>query len=305
MARCRYWSRGVAFLAVFSALLGCGDDSHHAGANTVQLIVNADDVGGNDIYTDASLDARLAGGVTSLSIIACGWDADRAIALLEEHPDLDVGIHLALNSCTNALTPREVAPSLYNEDGVMWHTEEEVATHVRPEEAKIEWEAQIRRVLDAGLHVSHLDGHMGCYFHSRELFLAALDLAKQFQVPLIASNMHPDIPQEDRDLFLLTSYTGVYRLDGVPETLENRTQAYRQLLGRLSPGIHYIWTHQGRPTPDSEELGDMDLRIDDYDFWTGSAARELLDELGYEMIDCSSLETRFREALASRHQTSP
>jgi predicted glycoside hydrolase/deacetylase ChbG (UPF0249 family) len=298
--RCRCWSGSASLFILLLAVSGCGDGSPRIESNTVQLIVNADDVGLHEVYTDASLAARLAGGVSSLSIVACGRDADRAIALLKGHPELDVGIHLALNSCGEALTPRDVAPSLYNEDGVMWATEEEATSHVRPEEAKIEWEAQIRKVLDAGLHVSHLDGHMGCYLHSRESFLAALDLAKQFQVPLIASNMHADIPPEDRDLFGTASYTGVWRMGGAEETLENRTQAYRQLFESLSPGIHYIWTHQGRPIPDSEELGDLDLRINDYDFWTGGAADGLVDELGLEVIDCSSLEKRFREALASR-----
>ena len=293
------WSAGAAFFVLVPALVGCGRDSPDNEANAVRLIVNADDVGLHEIFTDASLDARLAGGVSSLSIVACGRDADRAIALLRRHPELDVGVHLALNNCGPTLTPREVAPSLYNEDGVMWATEDEAATHARPEEAKIAWEDQIRKVLDAGLHVSHLDGHMGCYFHSREHFLAALDLAKQFQVPLIASNRHGDIPPEDLDLFGLASYTGVWRMGGAEETLENRTEAYRQLFGSLSPGVHYIWTHQGQPTSDSDGLGDLDLRIDDYLFWTGGPARRVLADLGYEMIDCASLEAQFRKALAS------
>jgi predicted glycoside hydrolase/deacetylase ChbG (UPF0249 family) len=295
------WSAGAAFFVLAPILVGCGGDSPRTEANTIRLIVNADDVGLHPIFTDASLDARLAGAVSSLSIVACGRDADRAITLLKRHPELDVGVHLALNGDGPALTPRQVAPSLYNRDGVMWATENEVASHVRPEEAKIEWEAQIRKIRDAGLHVSHLDGHMGCYFHSRELFLAALDLAKQLQVPLIASNRHADIPAEDRDLFAVASYTGVWRMGGAEETLENRTEAYRQLIASLGPGLHYIWTHQGKPTPDSEGLGDLDLRIDDYLFWTGAAAHGVRDELGFEMIDCSSLETQFRAALDSRH----
>jgi predicted glycoside hydrolase/deacetylase ChbG (UPF0249 family) len=130
---------------------------------------------GHPVFTDASLEALLSGRISSASIIVPGRDADRALAILKDHPELDVGVHLTLNGDGPPLTPRERVPSLYNDKGTMWDTPEEVAARVRPPEARMEWEAQVRKALDAGIRVTHLDSHMACYFQSRELFRAALE----------------------------------------------------------------------------------------------------------------------------------
>ncbi len=256
------------------------------GAQEVALIVNADDVGAHPNFTDASLQALLAGKLSSCSVIVPGRDADRALAILKDYPELDVGVHLTLNGDIPPLTPRGEAPSLYNDRGTMWDTPEEVAAHVRPAEARREWEAQVRKALEAGVRVTHLDSHMGCYFQTQELFRAALEVAKERHLPLISPYVPGYFSIQEKGLLLVASYVGIYQLEGKPETLQNRTEAYRRLLGGLRPGVHYIFTHHARPQPqDSAEIpGDLAIRTDEFDFWTGELSARLLGELKCRLI---------------------
>jgi hypothetical protein len=213
--------------------------------------------------------------------------------LLKDHPELDVGVHLTLNGDFPPLTPRERAPSLYNEKGTMWDTPAEAA-RVRPAEARLEWEAQVRKAQAAGIRVTHLDSHMACYFQSRELFRAALEVATKCRVPLVSPHIPWCLSAQEEALLLVDSYVGIYQLEGKEETLENRAEAYRRLLGELRPGLHYVYTHHGRPQPPgaAEAPGDLDIRIDEFDFWTGELSERLLRELGE--LKCRRIRLRQR-----------
>jgi len=260
----------------------------------VVLIVNGDDVGITEIFTDATLDAYLKGAISSASIVATGHDVERAIALLKEHPNLPIGIHLTLTGNWKPLTS---GASLCNASGLMWNTAEEAGENVIPAEAEVEWDAQIKKILDAGLEVTHLDSHMGCYFRTHELFTAAYKVSKKYKIPLISPSMNNQIPADEKKYFSITSYTGIYRLNNQAETIENRTAAYWKKLGDLKPGIHYFYTHQGFEPADKVITGDLDLRIDETKFWTSEETKRKLAEKGFIVIGCAPLKADFRAAL--------
>lgn len=254
----------------------------------VSVIVNADDVGAHPVFTDASLAALASGRISSASIIVTGSDAGRAFALFRRHPEYDIGVHLCLNGDTKPLTARERAPSLYSPRGTMWATNTEVAANVLPHEAQLEWDAQVRTALDAGVRVTHLDAHMGCYFQTQALFAAALAVARKYRIPLITPYL-PPASAGSFDFRAVASYTGIYLIDGKAESLKNRIEAYRKLLGGLNPGVHYLYTHQGMAPGNGESFGDLDLRIDESLFWTTVRSTALLRELGIRLIRCSAL----------------
>jgi hypothetical protein len=190
-------------------------------------------------------------------------------------------VHLTLTGDFPPLTPRERAPSLYNGRGTFWDTAAEAAARVAPAEARLEWEAQVRKALEAGVRVTHLDSHMGCYFQSRELFRAALEVARSNRIPLISPYIPGYVSGREEGLGLVASYVGIYQLEGMPETLANRAGAYRRLLGGLAPGRHYLFTHHACPQPrDSGEVPeDLAIRADELAFWTGELSARLLGEL--------------------------
>jgi hypothetical protein len=66
-----------------------------------------------------------------------------------------------------------------------------------------------------------------------------------------------------------------------------RGRLLRRLLEGLPPGLHYLYTHLGQPRPGSsaEAPGDLDIRTDEFAFWTGELSERLLKELKCRLID--------------------
>jgi predicted glycoside hydrolase/deacetylase ChbG (UPF0249 family) len=132
------------------------------------LIVNADDFGRNDAVNAAVAESFRRGIVTSTSIVATAPAFDRAVALAKELPGLGVGIHLAATEYIPALPPAKIS-SLVNSEGRFYPRGEQfrrMAVHPRmQEELLVEWDAQISKVVDAGIRPTHIDGHVHCHAH--------------------------------------------------------------------------------------------------------------------------------------------
>jgi len=295
------WIVPCVLLAAFSAFVAAPHGAFTAPPvplddlpkDKVVLIVNGDDVGMGPVYTDATIEAYAAGHITSLSIIAPAPDTERAIGLLKARPGLDVGVHLTLTGDWKPLTG---GPSLRRKSGRMWDTDTQAARNVKPEEAEIEWDAQVRKILDSGLTVSHLDSHMGSYFLNNELFKAAAEVSRKFRIPLVSPFWPGRMPPEWRPLFPLASYSGIYTL-GAPETLENRAAAYWHKFTGLTPGVHYLFTHHAKIKPGSSLYGDLGLRVDETAFWTSDETAKKLKQRGIILSGCLPLKRQFEKAL--------
>jgi predicted glycoside hydrolase/deacetylase ChbG (UPF0249 family) len=128
-----------------------------------RLIVNADDFGLSECVNRGIAAAFDAGLITSASVMACGSAFDHAVALAAERPSLDLGIHLVMDEERPVLPPEEI-PSLVDSRGRFLARKQlllglTVSKSIDLAEADAEWEAQIRRCEDAGLRLSHFDGH--------------------------------------------------------------------------------------------------------------------------------------------------
>lgn len=127
------------------------------------LIVNADDLG---LHRDINRGIHLAhtqGIVTSCSVVPCGEAFQDAAKILQECPELDVGVHLTLVE-ERPLCPPEDVPSLVGAHGRFLptyraFTARALTGRVSPGEVRRELRAQIERVLAIGRRPSHLDSH--------------------------------------------------------------------------------------------------------------------------------------------------
>jgi chitin disaccharide deacetylase len=257
--------------------------------DNVLIIINADDIGMIPELTDANIKALIDGIVTSGSILIPASDADRALSILKNYPELSIGVHLTLTGGWPPLTPKGIAPGLYNEKGNMWDTMDEVLLHVKASEAEMEWDAQIRKALNSGVKITHLDGHMGCYLMSPDFFAKALELSKKYKIPLISPYIPDFVSKDDRKYLLISDYTGIYTIYGKEESFENRVNAYSKLLENLKPGIHYIYSHLADKNSAVESvLGDYQLRINDMKFFREKASG-ILEDRGYHTISCKNL----------------
>ena len=59
------------------------------------------------------------------------------------------------------VAPRNEVPGLYDGEGYMWKGVLEVYGASTPQEALIEGRAQIRKALESGIPITHIDSHMG------------------------------------------------------------------------------------------------------------------------------------------------
>lgn len=236
----------------------------HAGEPTViRLVVTADDVGLDPGITSGALHAWRAGIVTSLSVITARSDWRSTADRLKAASARDVGVHLTLCEGTPAL-PVEEVPTLVEADGRFPLRGRTVAARVLAGridlgEVRREWLAQVRRAQEAGLSVSHVDGHK--HLHVLPGLLGvAFDVRQGCGVPGMRLPRQPGPgPRRAvrRMLGLLSGpAAGRFRRTGALTTdrvagidLAGRLDVpgLVGLLGRLEEGTTELITHPGRP----------------------------------------------------------
>jgi chitin disaccharide deacetylase len=130
---------------------------------TLQLIVNGDDFGFSESINNGIVRAHTDGILTSASLVAAGGAFDHAVRLARARPTLDLGVHLTLTGERAAAPPLSV-PSLLCDGRSLWPNPAEflqrfVRGAISIDEVELELRAQLTRVLDTKLPISHLDGH--------------------------------------------------------------------------------------------------------------------------------------------------
>jgi chitin disaccharide deacetylase len=130
-----------------------------------ELLITADDYGLSEATCRAILDAHLHGVVSGTSVLAVVPRVGRHLALLDDAPDLEVGVHLALvGEDPPVLSAREV-PTLVDGRGRFprsWRhlAPRAVAGRLDPADLRRELEAQIEVVREgSGRALDHLDAH--------------------------------------------------------------------------------------------------------------------------------------------------
>lgn len=160
-----------------------------------QLIINADDFGIHPAVNEAVHKAATEGILTSTSLMAGGDAFDEAVEMARSMPSLGIGIHLTLVGGIKPVLPPSEVPSLTWDNGVFCHDYGKLI--VRDLEGKIslsevyaEWDAQIQKIMNTGLPVTHMDGHqhMHMWLH---FYPIARDLAKKYHISCMR------VPDED------------------------------------------------------------------------------------------------------------
>lgn len=115
------------------------------------LIVNADDFGFTSDVNEGIIEAHRRGIVTSATLMATGAAFEYAVRLARQTPSLDLGAHLTLIGGYSAAQPDRALPSSPAALAAMVMTGR---FHPYPEFA-----AQVRKILNTGLRLTHLDTH--------------------------------------------------------------------------------------------------------------------------------------------------
>jgi predicted glycoside hydrolase/deacetylase ChbG (UPF0249 family) len=141
------------------------------------LIVTADDVGLHRGMTEGAIRAHRQGIVTACSVVAGGLAFADAAARLHDVPSLEVGVHLALveeKALTGIPLPKSYATFVPRY----------LARTMGIDAIERELRAQIERVLEMGLKVTHLNGHQHLHLLPR-IFALVARLAREYGVPYV------------------------------------------------------------------------------------------------------------------------
>jgi len=153
-----------------------------------RLVVNADDLGLTAGTNDGIFDAHELGILTSASLFANAPATADAIRRARSHPSLGLGAHLALVDSIPVLPPTEV-PTLVEDDGRFrrsWKPFIVACLQRRVSFTEVEREltAQIERLRQAGLELTHLDAHKHVHAYP-PVFAIVARLAVQFGISVV------------------------------------------------------------------------------------------------------------------------
>lgn len=218
------------------------------------VVVHQDDVGMCHGANVAFNELAGAGLVSCGSVmVPCPWFrevADLAFA----RPELDIGVHLTLNSEWRQYKWKPVsnasqASGLVDGDGYLWSKVPLVRQHAAPEAVETELRAQIDTALAAGINVTHLDAHWGAAT-SPEFVEIYYRLGIEYDLPVTSSKSigtrsgkeaKRDEPARNGpamfDVFYETPWVGPGEF----------ASAYRDIFNSIGPGLTMIAMHANAP----------------------------------------------------------
>ena len=142
-----------------------------------RLIVNADDFGLTQGVNQAVLELRRANALSSATLMATSTQFEQAISLIQQVPSLGVGCHVLLVDGIPVLPPSEI-PSLIDpssRNGMAFRPKlstfvtDLLRGRIKDEEIEAESAAQIKRLMESGIRVTHVDTHKHAHMFSRVL----------------------------------------------------------------------------------------------------------------------------------------
>jgi hopanoid biosynthesis associated protein HpnK len=150
-----------------------------------RLIVNADDFGLTIQVNQAIVKGHREGIITSTSLLANGAAFDSAVVLAKQVADLGVGVHLNLTEGVPLSSPVSLG-GLVNADGLLCLTPARLVRRllsgsVSVAQVELEMRAQMEKVLSAGVHPTHLDGHKHIHLFP-SIFRVLIRLAGDYRI---------------------------------------------------------------------------------------------------------------------------
>jgi len=290
-----------------------------ANASVRNLIVNADDLAWAEGVNRGIAEAHRNGIVTSASILANGAAFASAVELVKATPSLGVGVHLNLSD-GQPVSPPETVQSIVNDRGEFAGGPEALLLRIarrnlRLNEVEIEWESQIQKVVNAGIHPTHLDGHKHVHMLPG-MFEIALRLAKRNSIAAIrishegsslraalSSGENQNVPLVmkqgvqarvlkllARDARELAESAGIASTDyfcGIAQTGELTIEGMKCLLQNLPEGTTEMMCHPGFMDKELEESATrlQDSRELEVELLTSTDIRNLVASQGIRLID--------------------
>lgn len=228
------------------------------------LIVNGDDAGMCHTANVATIESLEHGLMTSSTVLVpCPWFLEIA-RYAKEHPARDFGVHLCQTSEWQVyrwgpVAPRSDVPNLVDPDGYFWHEAPQVYAKGNPQEAYVEARAQVKKALEAGIDVTHLDSHMGVLQLNPAYVEKYLQLAVDFDLPVRMGSQASLEKNGGAQMRAAFAARGILMNDDfVWEDLADEPKDVKgywmRKLASLRPGVTELFIHAGHPTDELKAI---------------------------------------------------
>lgn len=278
------------------------------------VIVHTDDIGMCYASVQAYRDLWQFGTISSGAVMApCPWFP--AVAeMCRANPAMDMGVHATLNSewasyRWGPLSTRDPASGLLDEAGYFHQWQPAVYEHAQPDAVAAELNAQVERVLSAGIDATHIDSHMGTILHP-SFVQSYLEAGASRMLP----NMMPRATARgfhmlDIDEATLASYApileqleaqGLPMLDGLfgmpLEHDRDHIEVARRLLGGVPEGITHFLFHPSVDTPELRATcPDWPARVANYRAFMSDELKTFIEECGIKLIGYRAIRDAMRK----------
>lgn len=271
-----------------------------------QLVVNADDFGFTRDVNQGIIEAHQHGILTAATIMANADAFEDAVRLARENPTLDLGAHLVLVGGRSLSSANASLPS-----GIPQLLAAIAARRIRIYD---ELSAQVGRILDAGLRLSHLDTHKHTHL-APPVLDAVARLAEEFKITWVRRPFDLPLTAARAGATRLTRATsGGFRLlrarfhrvlsrhhcrttdhfAGFQITGRFRTAELAALIRALPEGSTEFMCHPGRCTDElrSARTRLKESRQQELAALVAPETRRALDENGVELVNYHMLDRR-------------
>jgi predicted glycoside hydrolase/deacetylase ChbG (UPF0249 family) len=258
--------------------------------NTKLLIIHADDLGVSHSENEASIAGFEKGVVNSGSImVPCPWFLEIA-AYSVAHPQVDLGLHLTLNSewklyKWGPVLPRTEVPSLIDSQGFLPDNVPDLAAKAKVEEVEKELRAQVERAKQFGIDPTHFDLHMFSLAAVIDFAKVYMRLGHDYGVPTLLNAIPAKVRRniELRDYISENDVVADKIFIALPTDFKGGVKNYyTKVIKSLSPGLNLILLHAAY---DNSEMQAVTVDHPDYgaawrqadiDFFTGEECKKLL-----------------------------
>lgn len=168
------------------------------------LILHVDDAGMSFDSNEGTIEAMTKGVANSCSVMMpCSW-VPGFVHYLQEHKNLDAGLHLTLTSewkdyRWGPLAGKSAVPGLTDKEGSMWRGVADVVKNASPDEVEKEIRAQIDRALTMGFYPTHLDSHMGTLFATPAFLEKYVKVGIEMKIPVMIPGGHNTLIRAQSD----------------------------------------------------------------------------------------------------------
>ena len=270
------------------------------------LIINNDDAGMCHSANLATIEGMEKGLITSSTIMApCPWVSEIA-EYAKNNPERAFGVHLTHTSEWKyyrwaPVASKDKVKGLIDKDGYLHRSVPAVYANATPEEALIEGRAQIQKLIDAGVPITHIDSHMGTMQVHPEYFNVYVQLAAEFNLPMRMASyetmekygegngkMRDELKAQG---FVFTDNFIHDEVSGNAYGKANTKEFWINIIKNLKPGITELFIHATVLTDESRSItGSAQKRAEEYHcFVLDPDIRKLLKDEGIILINYKPL----------------